>query len=133
MLRPRRMLVEEADALCWTAQHSTTSRGLPSVHLPRRRAASTPQPHAQVTPPRRILEADAAVEGPEEGYLSDGTRGGHSGRRRTRGRWPPRGAKHQMDSPHAEGPEGGRRHAPNSTLSNRGGRTVVRLPTQIED
>ena len=28
MLRPRRILVEEADAPCWTVQHLTTSRGL---------------------------------------------------------------------------------------------------------
>ena len=53
MLRPRRMLVEEADAPCWTAQHSTTSRGFRArVHLPRRRAVVGPAA-GQATPPRR--------------------------------------------------------------------------------
>ena len=33
MPRPRRMPVDEADAPCWAAQHSTTSRG-PHVQLP---------------------------------------------------------------------------------------------------
>jgi len=59
MLRPRRMPVDEVDAPCWTAQHSTTSRG-PHVRLPTDGRAA-PRSRSRRTDVRQLATATANV------------------------------------------------------------------------
>ena len=79
MLRSRRMPVDEADAPCWAAQHSTTSRG-PHVQLPTDGRAAPRSRRRRTEARQRLTSLPGGNPSPNQVFGRLASRTGRDGR-----------------------------------------------------